>query len=89
MTASRRPRRATQSQDTFYKGEHDCAETVTYRIPMEEDGEVGVELYIAADAVVKGRCGCGEETAWAGCYFDNYLGLPGKNWAIYFIYTVQ
>ena len=56
---------------------------------MEEDWEVDVELYIAAHTAVKGRYGCGEETAWSGCFFDNYPGFPGKNWAIYFIYTVQ
>jgi hypothetical protein len=72
-----------------YKGEHDCAETVTYRIPMEEDWEVGDELHIAAHAVVNSECGCEEETAWGGCYFDNYLGFPGNNWAIYFTYIVQ
>ncbi len=72
-----------------YKGEHDCAEEVIYTIPMDGGWEVGDELHIAAHAVVKSECGCEEETAWGGCYFDNPLEFPGKNWAIYFTYTVQ
>jgi len=30
-----------------------------------------------------------DETAWGGDYFDTPLEFPGKNWAIYFAYTVQ
>lgn len=33
---------------------------------------------------------CGQdETAWGGDYFGTPLEFPGKNWAIYFDYTVQ
>jgi hypothetical protein len=72
-----------------WAGYHDCAEMVTYRIPMEEGWTPGTELVIATHAVVRSECGCEEETAWGGCYFDNYLGFPGNNWATYFTYTVQ
>jgi len=30
-----------------------------------------------------------DETAWGGDYFGDPLEFPGKNWAIYFAYTVQ
>jgi hypothetical protein len=30
-----------------------------------------------------------DETAWGGDYFGSPLEFPGKNWAIYFAYTVQ
>jgi hypothetical protein len=34
-------------------------------------------------------CEGGDETAWGGDYFGTPLEFPGKNWAIYFAYTIQ
>jgi len=30
-----------------------------------------------------------DETVWGGDYFGTPLKFPGKNWAIYFAYTIQ
>lgn len=66
-----------------YKTVHGCVTEYTYSVPLAWCP--GTTVYIAAHAVVKPCGGCGNtETAWgAGCEF------PGKNWAMYFCYTIQ
>lgn len=69
-----------------YKSEHDPAvEEYTYQIPL--DGWYpGLDLYLAAHAVVIKELDCGgyqEETGWGDG--EDF----GKSWAMYFIYTVQ
>ena len=64
-----------------YKGEHDYVTEYTYEIELEWDFDT--DLFIAAHAVVEQLDG-GEETAWGkGDTFNN------KNWAMYFVYTVD
>ena len=65
----------------------DCVTSYTLTVPLMWDP--GVQLSIAAHAAVKNPTvvyidGPWEETAW-GAGFD----FPGRNWAMYFTYTVQ
>ena len=57
----------------------------TYEIPLA--WSAGTRLYIAAHAVVYNPCLDQEETAWA--FYCNTWAFPGRNWATYFVYTVQ
>ena len=72
-----------------YAMTHDLpTKSYTYVIPLGE-WDAGTELVIAAHAVVV--CDCQEETAWAA-FIDCGTWLydfPGRNWALYFTYTVQ
>ena len=69
--------------------EHDGIMEYTYAIPLNWDA--GTELFIAAHAEIQTE-GIGpegeiiylDETAWGAG--ENF---PGKNWAMYFMYTVQ
>ena len=59
-------------------------------IPRDPSWTAGMELYMAAHAVVYNPALCQEETAWAtGCSSDEAFEFPGKNWAMGFIYTVE
>ncbi len=65
-----------------YKTAYDPAITeFTYVIDSGEWAEEGIELFIAAHAVVEWD---GYETAWG-----DGLDFPGRNWATYFTYIVQ
>lgn len=65
-----------------YKTEYDPAVTeFTYVIDAGEWYQEGIELFIAAHAVVELD---GYETAWA-----DGLDFPGNNWATYFTYIMQ
>ena len=69
-----------------YKNESLTTQTYTYVIPLA--WAVDDTLYIAAHAEVQDLNETGyvlqEETAWGEGY-----DFPGKNWAMYFNYTVQ
>ena len=61
-----------------YSEEHEPVDEYTYVIPL--DGLSG-EVYIAAHAAVDGTTTY--ESAWG-----NGLDFPGRNWAMYFTYTI-
>ena len=71
-----------------YSSEHGLdpvVTTVTHTIPLE--GLNGTVVIAAHAVVYKPGCIPQEETAWAArC---GKLGFPGKNWATYFVYTLQ
>ncbi len=76
-----------------YKGEHDCADTVSYTVPLAGlDANGDGEITIAAHAVV----GMWfhdpdyEETGWgAVCGNIDNNQFPGANWAVYAPYTIK
>jgi len=63
-----------------YKSKHNCVSEFTYTVPLTIEF---CDLYIAAHAVVKKKNGS-TETAWG-----NGNKFPGKNWATYFVYSVD
>lgn len=69
-------------------GQFDYANRYWYRIPLDDDLESGDTIYIAAHAVMT-ICTVRFETAWAADgYPESSLAFPGKNWALYFAYTI-
>lgn len=65
-----------------YKTDHDPGVVEVTHTLDHTSWPAGTELYFAAHAVVES--GTDSETAWA-----NGIDFPGKNWAMYFGYTLQ
>jgi len=69
-------------------GQFDYANRYWYKIPLDDDLGPGDTIYIAVHAVMT-ICTVRFETAWAADgYPDSSLQFPGKNWAMYFAYTL-
>jgi hypothetical protein len=78
-----------------YKGEHNCVDTVSYTVPLDDlDANGDGQVTIAAHAVV-GNWNTNqwpdyEETGWgAVCGNINNNQFPGANWAVYAPYTIK
>jgi hypothetical protein len=66
--------------DSFVPG---CGDVMVIILdPYNPSGHQPVIIWVEVPCVE-------EETAWGGDYFGTPLEFPGKNWAIYFAYTVQ
>jgi hypothetical protein len=76
-----------------YKGTHNCVDTVSYTVPLDDlDGNGDGQLTIAAHAVV----GMWfhdldySETGWGVVCGDiNNNQFPGGSWAVYMPYTIK
>jgi hypothetical protein len=88
-----------------YSGVHDCVTQGDYKIPNVWAPGTTVYIAAhavvckcdCAKICVDTKCECSYEcecsdeceTAWGGDYFGNPMEFPGKNWAIFFAYTIQ
>jgi hypothetical protein len=72
-----------------YKADLGCAPETTFVVPLA--WAAGTELYIAAKAEISGSPSPERRASYyvpEGAWAEG-TGFPGKNWAMYFTYTVQ